>query len=136
VFSRMHPDEWWLEVTGAVADAMLVREHRVPLICGRRRRQVINCLIRMQVISREMILGHDSPAENLRFDPVGEGQRMATVFRSYQKLTALTLRGPTLRSLADVKDDQSVRRAAESFQMILAGPTPIHSQRELRDAAA
>lgn len=135
VFRRLHPDEWWFEVTGAVSDAMLVREHHVPLICGRRRRKVINGLIRMQVISREMLLGSASPIDNLRWDPIRDGEGLSTALLAYQKLTALGLREPTLRRVADIKDDRSVRGVSESFQALLAGPAPVRGEDELREAA-
>lgn len=135
VFRRLHPDEWWFEITGAVSDAMLVREHHVPLICGRRRRKVINGLIRMQVISREMLLGSASPIGNLRWDPIRDGEGVSTALLSYQKLTALRLREPTLRRVADIKDDRSVRRVSDSFQALLAAPAPVRGEEELREAA-
>lgn len=128
-------DEYWNEIVGAVADAMLVGILGVPLICGPRRRKVIQALINLGIIDRAMIFGHPSPTAGWATDGVEEGEKIILSLESYQELSALKLRNETLHSVGEVKNDTAVRACAESFQALLSEQSTSVSQDHLRELA-
>jgi len=121
LLSSLPQQELWLEIVGAVADALLIGELKRPLVCGTQRRSVINALIGLGVITQEILFADSSPTAGVGSDPVGRGRRIDGVISTYTELAALEFREPTLETIAAIKNDARVRESAEAFQLILAG---------------
>lgn len=120
-----------LELIGAVADALLVGEYARPLICGPRRRGVLNALIETGVINQRMLYRDASPLAGLRNDPVEQGEHYGATLGDYVELRAIRLNEPTLELVGAVKDNKDVRSSAESFQALLTGPSAPETRVEL-----
>lgn len=122
-----------MELAGAVADALLVGEYARPLICGSRRRGVLNALIATGVINQGILYRDTSPLAGLRNDPVMQGENYGATLGHYVGLRAIRLAEPTLELVGAVKDNKDVRSSAESFQALLSGPSAPGTSYELRE---
>lgn len=122
-----------MELAGAVADALLVGEYARPLICGSRRRGVLNALIAAGVINQGMLYRDASPLAGLRNDPVVQGEHYGATLGNYVGLRAIRFDEPTLELVGAVKDNKDVRSSAESFQTLLSEPNAPGTSDELRE---
>ena len=100
----------------AISDAMLVGKYRVPLICGAGRSAIINRLISIGLVTKEMLTG--SPLFRLgeRSIPLESHRQVASHLESYVRLSALSFRSEDVAALTKVKTDRSIRGYAEGFQ--------------------
>lgn len=133
-FDDWDRDEVRLELENAIADAMLVGELGRPLVCGPSRRAVIDALVRIGVITQEMLFADPSPLAGIGRDPIEGGRRVPEIVDRYREVTALRFDAPTLTELSRVKDDAKVRESAVAFQQILGGERSFDTDAELLDS--
>jgi hypothetical protein len=115
-------------IEDAIVDAYLIGKYHSPLICGAGRYRIIDRLINLGVVTKEMVTG--TPIFHLNEGPhsLGEEGLMATGLESYVELAALSFRSEDVPALATVKNQPVIREYAEGFQNALLrtrepGPT-------------
>jgi hypothetical protein len=100
----------------AVIDAILLGKYRVPLISAPGRKGIIDRLIQLGVVTKEMLTGSSIFELGERPFSFEESQRLTDSITDYVNLTALTFASGDVESLARVKSDNVIRDYAQEFQ--------------------
>jgi hypothetical protein len=97
---KVPASSWQFIVDSAAYEAALSSHKRLPLLCSRGRRAVI-----------ERLIAIDAPAMH----PVFAGQNKATFVQTYSEITGLALRPKSLDDLMVAKPDPTVRAYGSRF---------------------